>query len=166
MTDVRIQVPDEAHFYSLHSALGRVAAERQFLSLTAAPPLPDSLAFYRDLKRRDDPHFVAVKGDTVLGWVDIAPQFGQARAHIGTLGIALVPEARHMGLGRQLMQAAIDKAWTNRLGRIELSVRADNSNAIALYERCGFVLEGRLRRAHRIDGVDHDVLVMALLAEN
>ncbi len=165
MSDIRILAPDERHFHSLYQALGIVAAEKKYLSLLAAPPLPDSLAFYRGLRNRGDPHFVAVEGDNVLGWVDIAPQFGEARAHIGTLGIALLPEARHRGLGRRLMQAAIEKAWANGLARIELSVRVDNMNALALYERCGFVREGLLRRAHRIDGVDHDVLAMALLKD-
>jgi putative acetyltransferase len=89
--------------------------------------------------------------------------FGHSRAHIGLLGIALLPEARHRGLGAQLLQAAIDKSWARGLTRIELSVRADNLNAKALYERFGFVHEGLQRRASLVGGIYHDAHAMALL---
>lgn len=49
------------------------------------------------------------------------------------------------------------------LTRIELTVRADNLNAKALYERFGFIHEGLQRRASRVGGVCHDAPAMALL---
>jgi putative acetyltransferase len=45
---------------------------------------------------------------------------------------------------------------------VELVVRADNAAAIALYQRHGFELEGRLRDYMVVDGVRHDALQMAL----
>ena len=110
------------------------------------------------------PHFVAVDGSgKVVGWCDVSPVFGHSRAHIGVLGIALLPEARGRGLGAQLLQAAIDKSWARGLTRLELSVRADNPKAKALYERFGFEHEGLLRHASLIDGIYHDAHAMALL---
>jgi putative acetyltransferase len=61
------------------------------------------------------------------------------------------------------MQAAIAAAWSRGFTRIELTVRADNTNAKALYERFGFETEGFMRRAFRIDGEYHDSHSMALL---
>ena len=52
---------------------------------------------------------------------------------------------------------------TNGLTRIELTVRADNLNAKALYEKLGFVHEGLRRRAMRVDGAYFDSNAMALL---
>jgi len=154
----------ESHFESLHKALDVVAREQKYLALTQAPPWERSLAFYRDVLAQGFPHVVAVDaGDRVVGWCDVAPVFGHSRAHIGILGIALLPEARGRGLGTQLLQAAIDRSWARGLTRIELSVRADNLNAKALYERLGFEHEGLARRASLIDGIYHDAFRMALL---
>ena len=49
------------------------------------------------------------------------------------------------------------------LHRVELDVYAFNERARRAYERCGFVVEGRLRDALRWDGEWHDALVMAVV---
>ncbi|MDP9892889.1 putative acetyltransferase [Variovorax boronicumulans] len=155
---------EERHFESLYQALDVVAREKKYLAQTQAPPWENSLAFYRSVLAQGFPHVVAVDADDkVVGWCDVSPVFGHSRAHIGILGIALLPEARGRGLGTQLLQAAIDRSWARGLTRIELSVRADNLNAKALYERLGFEHEGLARRASLIDGTYHDAFRMALL---
>jgi putative acetyltransferase len=159
----RIELLSEPHSASLREALDTVAREKRFLALTEAPPPHEAFAFYRHILARDLPHFVAVDAGQVLGWCDVLATFGQARAHVGTLGIGLLPQARHRGLGRRLMQATLAKAWARGFARIELTVRADNANARTLYERLGFEHEGAQRRAFCIDGVYFDALAMALL---
>lgn len=151
------------HFTQLHAVLDAVAREKRFLAMTQAPPAEETMAFLRQNLENDRPHFVALLDGVVVGWCDVLPVFGQARAHIGTLGIGLLPLARHRGLGRQLMDAAIEKAWRQGLARIELTVRADNPNARALYERMGFQHEGLQRNGFRVDGEYVDSHAMALL---
>ncbi|MEU6788070.1 GNAT family N-acetyltransferase [Nonomuraea angiospora] len=50
-----------------------------------------------------------------------------------------------------------------RLHRIRLSVVAENAAAIRVYEKVGFVVEGREREAFRRDGTWHDMVLMGLL---
>lgn len=57
----------------------------------------------------------------VVGWCDILPTLGEARRHVGVLGIGVIPGARHHGLGRRLTEAAIAKAWAKGMTRIELT---------------------------------------------
>ena len=86
--------------------------------------------------------------------------------HAATLGITVGREHRGQGVGRRLMEYAID--WARAGGvvtRIELTVFVRNSNAIRLYESCGFVVEGRRRRSIHRDGEYMDDLVMALLLD-
>lgn len=153
----------ESHFTALHAVLDTVAREKRFLALTEAPPQADTFEFLRQNLANDRPHFVALLDGAVVGWCDVLPVLGQAREHMGVLGIGLLPSARHRGLGRALMTAAIEKAWRRGLTRIELSVRADNLNARALYERMGFRHEGLQRQAFRVDGQYIDSHAMALL---
>ncbi|MBX7228963.1 MAG: GNAT family N-acetyltransferase [Burkholderiaceae bacterium] len=153
----------EVHLEGLHHALDVVARERRYLAFTQAPALETSLAFYRNIIAGDLCQFVALEGRTVVGWCDILPTHGEARSHVGHLGIGLIPTARHKGLGARLLEATIAKAHTKGLTRIELAVRTDNTNAKALYMRFGFLVEAVQQRSVRIDGEYHDVYAMALL---
>ncbi|MEA2386199.1 MAG: hypothetical protein QOJ22_373 [Thermoleophilaceae bacterium] len=49
--------------------------------------------------------------------------------------------ARRSGLGRALVEAALDRARERGCRRIELDVNEDNAAARALYEACGFRTE-------------------------
>ena len=50
-------------------------------------------------------------------------------------------EARGSGLGRVLVEAALERARARGCRRIELDVNEDNAPARALYEACGFLTE-------------------------
>lgn len=153
----------DEHFAGQYRAFAQVAAEKHYLATLEAPPFETSLAFYRSVKARGFPQRVAIDGQTVVGWCDIAPLVGQSRSHAGVLGMGLVPAYRHQGLGARLMRSALDEAWRLGLTRVELTVREDNLNAQRLYRRFGFELEGVQRRANLVDGVYRDLHCMAVL---
>lgn len=153
----------EAHFQGVRAALDAVAREKRFLAFTQAPSEEEAFAFYRSVIAGAGCQLVALVDGQVVGWCDILPTHGEARSHVATLGIGLIPSARGRGIGAKLMQATIAAAWSRGFTRIELTVRADNTNAKALYERFGFETEGFMRHAFRIDGRYHDSYCMALL---
>ena len=159
---VTITSLDESHFEMLREVLDAVARERRYLALFQAPPREEAFAFYRGLVNGGQCH-VAIQEQAVVGWCDIQRNFGEARQHIGTLGIGLLPRARHIGAGRQLMEAAVSTAWARGLTRIELTVREDNLNAKALYERLGFETEGLKRNSMLVAGQYFNCYAMALL---
>src|SRR6188508_2427883 len=123
----------ERHFQGLRRALDVVAREKQYLSFTQAPAPEPAYTFYRYIVENRLCHFVAVAGDAVVGWCDVLPTHGETRAHVGTLGIGVVPAARGRGIGPRLLRTAIDSAWARGFTRIELTVRQDNPRACALY---------------------------------
>lgn len=58
----------------------------------------------------------------------------------------------------------VDYAFTNLpLHRIELEVYAFNPRAQRVYEKAGFVVEGRRREAFHFDGRRIDSIMMSLL---
>lgn len=160
---IDIVVPDEAHFDGMRQALDKVARERRFLAFTQAPSAEAATAFYRHIRANGLCQMIALQTGTVVGWCDILPVVGEARAHVGTLGMGIVPEHRGRGIGSRLLTTTLAKAWTSGLTRVELTVRTDNVAAIRLYERCGFAAEGTSRNAFRVDGVYFDACCMALL---
>jgi len=52
--------------------------------------------------------------------------------------IAVSNGARGQGIGRRLLQSALDCGRTLKLARIHLEVRAGNTGAISLYKKLGF----------------------------
>lgn len=82
------------------------------------------------------------------------------------LTIAVHPDWQGKGLGSLLFRALIEaaRAMTPPIERIELMVREGNEDAIRLYERIGFAIEGRFAgRVHLPDGTVEDDIAMALL---
>lgn len=73
---------------------------------------------------------------------------------------------RGKGYGYDALRALVGWAFDHmNLQRIELSCDPDNAPARHIYERCGFVLEGRRRKRHYELGAYHDELIMGLLRD-
>lgn len=160
---IAIVSPAECYFEGMRQVLDIVAQEERYLAFLQAPPVEETYAFYRNILAKDLCQVIAVQDSTVVGWCDIVPTHGEARAHVGTLGIAVLPSLRHLGIGKILIEAAIARAWEKGLHRIELTARTDNTNAKLLYEKFGFSVEGISRNAFLVDGEFFDVYSMALL---
>lgn len=112
-----------------------------------------------------DVHLVAERGEELLGCVGLHPITGQTRRrHVAEMGIMVASRAQGQGVGAALMAALLDYAdnWAQVL-RIELTVYADNARAIRLYQRFGFVEEGRMPAYALRDGAYVTALAMGRL---
>jgi ribosomal protein S18 acetylase RimI-like enzyme len=69
-----------------------------------------------------------------VGTIAMVPS--RDRGHVATLGV--IPSFQRRGIGSLLMERAIDHAWQLGVRTIDLSVRVENPQAIAIYSRFGF----------------------------
>lgn len=75
-------------------------------------------------------------------------------------------ENQGRGIGTYAVNAMIKHAFDNmNLHRLELSVLSDNKRAIHLYEKCGFVYEGCLRKSRYKNGKFVDMLLYAIIKD-
>jgi RimJ/RimL family protein N-acetyltransferase len=81
--------------------------------------------------------------------------------HIGTLGILIASDWRGRGIGRSMLQAAIDRS-RGKFESIQLSVLKSNVRARGLYESVGFRSWGILPKAILRDGRYTDLEYMVL----
>lgn len=72
--------------------------------------------------------------------------------------LAVAPWARGRGLGRALLEHAIDEARALGVEHVYLEVRPSNARALALYEGVGFRAVGVRRRYYRAPVEDARVL--------
>jgi ribosomal protein S18 acetylase RimI-like enzyme len=151
------------HIESFHRSLDVVARERRYLAFLEAPPFDETRAFVLNNIERGYPQLVAVSAGEVVGWCDVIPNPRPIFAHVGLLGIALLPGFRRQGLGRRLIRQTLDAARVYGLHRVELTVRESNTGAIELYKEFGFAVEGLQRNRIRVDGAYENQMVMGLL---
>lgn len=59
------------------------------------------------------------------------------------MNLAVAPEARRQGLGKNLMEALCTALKEKNIEGLSLEVRASNEAAIALYKKLGFAQTGR-----------------------
>jgi GNAT superfamily N-acetyltransferase len=85
--------------------------------------------------------FVAVEGDEWLGMVGVYVPEG-AQDTVGIWGTWVDPAVRGRGIGRLLMDAAVEWARSKGATRVDLSVTDQANEARWLYERLGFTPTG------------------------
>ena len=106
-------------------------------------------AFIRNCETSPNSLFlVAFIDDGLVGLLTFAGGERPRHRHAGELGL-MVPKAYWgKGIGSRLVDTLI--RWAEEGGvvtKLNLRVRTDNSRAIALYERKGFVIEGEITRS-------------------
>ena len=106
------------------------------------------------------------KTKKVVGLIGLSQIKRARRSHVGQIGMAVHDDYQNQGIGSQMLEAVINLAdnWLN-LKRLELEVYIDNENAIHLYEKYGFVIEGTLRKYAFRDGDYVDAYAMARVRE-
>lgn len=146
------------------AAYESVAAEGRWI-LGELPVDWDSRKATWDERTASDQHLnlVVDDGGRIVGWlsVDLQPS-GRAE-----LGMGVVDGYRDRGLGAELLGAAV--TWAREAGahKVVLELWPDNGRARRLYEKHGFVLEGRHRRHwRRNDGSLWDCLAMGLVLDD
>ena len=115
---------------------------------------------------RGDVFLLAEVDGLRAGEVNLRRGSRPAFRHSAALGIAVAREWRNKGVGSELMQRAIEWAKTEGdLRRVELNVFSTNASAIRMYERFGFLIEGRRKSAVRVGNDFIDDLLMAYVIE-
>jgi RimJ/RimL family protein N-acetyltransferase len=150
------------HVESLNECVTEVARERRFLSIVEGFTLDQCAAWVAVDRMRANPFLVSLDEERVVGWCEVRRDLLPGRAHTGLLGMGLRAAYRGQGLGRQLIERALQLARERGFERIELLVRSPNDRAIRMYARAGFHEEGRKRDALRLDGQSEDEVLMAL----
>lgn len=108
---------------------------------------------------------VAEHAGQLLGQASLVRHGRPRRMHAAALAMMVHPGFFGRGIGSALLGRICELAFQGLgLRRLELEVNIDNQRAIALYQRHGFVTEGRLRGYALRDGELIDVLSMARLA--
>ncbi len=111
----------------------------------------------------DDARLGARVDGELAGYVALERGRFRRNRHSAELVLGVRARFGGRGVGGHLLQAA--ERWARKRGvdRIELTVMEHNGRARRLYERCGYVVEGRRTRSLIVDGREVAELSMARL---
>ena len=118
----------------------------------------------RELSPTDDSFAIHIRGDeTPIGVISLMNK-SEANESAELSVIVGHQDDRHRGYGTEaigrLLRYAFEELGLNRIG---LSVFEFNEEAIAAYDKLGFVVEGRFRQAIKRRSSFHDAILMSVL---
>lgn len=117
---------------------------------------------------QDEPnsiYLIAEDDSQIIGELNLKGYQRLALKHGTFLGMSVNREHRKQGIGKALLEYALNWAKATQLiERVELAVLASNESAIKLYHSNGFVEEGRRKRMVKIgDYYIDDILMVKIL---
>jgi ribosomal protein S18 acetylase RimI-like enzyme len=142
-------------------ALAAVDQETWSPQVSPAPrPAPGSP--FADRDRLRDIIVAEVDGE-VAGYVALTQTIPLAsHSHVLEInGLAVSPRRQGAGVGRRLIEEAKTEAEKRGASKLTLRVLAPNTGARALYEACGFRVEGVLEGEFLLEGRATDDVLMA-----
>jgi RimJ/RimL family protein N-acetyltransferase len=106
---------------------------------------------------------VAARGCELVGLATATGGVHPAKRATVEIGIGVLAAHQGLGIGRALMARLEDWAREAGIHRLQLPVVTTNAPAIALYQKCGFAVEGTLSESVRVEGRHVDQYMMAKL---
>ena len=152
---------DAADLVDLAVAVGG-EPEAWLLNTDSWRSVGDERRYLRALKRHPDAAvFVAEEDGVVVGRLSVARDPHQASRHVADLGLMVAATHRRRGIGRALLEQAVDWARETGVRKLELHVFPWNEPAIRLYEQFGYERVGLRRDHYRRDDEYVDAILMA-----
>ena len=146
---IREAEPDDAA--ELVTFLNRVSVETDFTSLDRNGILmtDTEMELFLDKQAHSENQItlLALLNDEIAGFVNITADQRKRVRHIGDLFIMIGKKYWNNGLGSLLLEEVVEWAQASGiLRRLQLTVQTRNQAAVHLYQKQGFVIEGRQER--------------------
>lgn len=107
--------------------------------------------------------FIAQDQDEILGYLLLKGETLSRTSHRALIAVGVHSNSRGKGVGTYLFEYMIEWAKQANIHRLELTVIEHNEQAINLYKKMGFEIEGEKRDSLLIDGQYVNELYMSKL---
>ena len=169
--ELLIREADPTDATDLVAFLNRVSLETDFTSLDKDGILltNSEMGIFLEKQATSDNQItlLALLDGEIAGLVNITADQRKRVRHIGDLFIVIGKKYWNNGLGSLLLEEAIEWAQASGiLRRLQLTVQTRNQAAVHLYQKHGFIIEGRQERGAYIEeGKFIDVYLMGKLID-
>jgi RimJ/RimL family protein N-acetyltransferase len=159
----RAEPADAAALVDLAEEVGR-EEERWILSSEGWRSISDERRYLKTVFRHPDAAvFVADDDGAVVGRLSLSRDPHPASRHVADLGLMVAASHRGKGIGRMLLEAAVEWSRMSEIRKLELHVFPWNEPALRLYGAFGFEREGYRKSHYARDDELVDAILMAYL---
>lgn len=165
--DIVLRSPDMEEASKILEYLKEVFAESEFLSMYPEEltlTVQDEENFIRSHEEAKQGFLMGVyHGDILIGMLNISKRSALERqSHRVGLGISLKKEYRNAGIGRSMLEYAMEICKEIGVEIILLEVYQNNDRARHLYESLGFKVIGTIEKGYKLRGERYaDEILMA-----
>ncbi|MDO4667114.1 MAG: GNAT family N-acetyltransferase [Streptococcus sp.] len=169
--DVFLREASENDAHDLIEFLNQVGTESDYMTLDEAGILMTEEEMRQFIIHQETSvnqlYLLLFLRDKIAGVVSITADFHERIRHIGQLFMVVKKEFWGYGLGRILLEEALNWAQDSGvLRRLELTVQVRNQRAVRLYSSLGFEIEATQKRgAYLTEGEFLDVYSMSKLID-
>jgi len=104
--------------------------------------------------------FVVEEDKKIIGSLGFTGSNLKRKRHTGSFGVSILKEYWGRGIASRLLEKLFSWANENEITKINLKVVDTNKRAIKLYEKYGFVVEGKEDRAVKINSEYYSYVLM------
>lgn len=148
--NLAIRYPKDGDAQSMLQYINTLFKEKTFIRFQGEQlTLKEESKYLKDqlekIKRNKAVQLLVFVNDKLVGVSEITMK-DKVEKHIGVFGISIAKEFRGKGVGKLLMDTVLKEASTNltQLKMVTLDVFANNSLAVSMYEKYGFIKYGKL----------------------
>lgn len=117
--------------------------------------------WFHDHSPDSRPLWVAICGNKICGWLSYQSFYGRpAYRSTAEISIYIAEDFRHAGLGRFLLQKAIDRCPELNIKTLLGFIFGHNEPSLKLFYSLGFRNWGLLPGVAELDGVERDLVIM------
>ena len=107
------------------------------------------------------PLWVVEENGEVIAWLSFSDFYGRpAYLRTAEVSIYLAESARGKGLGKQLLQAALERAPALGIDTLLGFIFGHNQPSLGLFGKFGFETWAHLPRVANLDGVERDLIIL------
>ena len=161
----KVEISDAEKLWNLQSELDK---ETKFMMLEPDERKKDinrTIGMIKSIREANGFLFVAETSGELIGFVIASRGDANRIKHRGYVVMGIKKEYHGRGVGTEFLNELERWAIKGGIRRLELTVMVHNARAIALYEKCGFAIEGVKKDSMFIDGEYVDEYYMGKILE-
>lgn len=123
--------------------------------------LEEEIKFILETRLKGNMYTAVERKGKVVGIARVLKGELEMKKHTGIFRTWIHPDSQGLGIGKQVMNYTLRWGLTNHLHKLWLTVFSGNEKAVLVYEKSGFIIEGRQKNQVVIDGNFEDEIFMA-----